>query len=60
MAGLQLPVIPCIDAAGNKGTVPLPQIVNDVPKPNTGEMFGFTVTENVAVVAHNPGSGVKV
>ncbi len=58
--GLHTPVIPSNDAAGNNGTVPLPQIVSEVPKLNVGVMFGFTVTVNVAGVAHMPASGVNV
>jgi len=34
------------------GTGPPAQIANDVPKLNEGVIFGFTVTVNVAVVAH--------
>jgi hypothetical protein len=49
-----------LDVEGNPGTVPPAHMVNDVPKLNVGVMFGFTVTVNVAVVAHCPPSGVKV
>jgi hypothetical protein len=35
-------------------------MVNEVPKLNVGVMFGFTVTVNVAVVAHCPAVGVNV
>ncbi len=48
------------DEAGNDGAVPFAQMVNDVPKLNVGVMFGFTVTVNVVVVAHNPAVGVNV
>ena len=52
VAGLQVPVIPLSDVVGRVGTVPPLQIVNDVPKLKVGVTFGFTVTVNVAVVAH--------
>lgn len=58
--GLQVPVIPLSDVTGNKGTLSPAQIVSVVPKPNTGVLFGFTVTERVVVVAHVPAAGVKV
>ena len=60
IAGLHVPVIPLSDELGNAGTVPPAQIVSDVPKLNVGVIFGFTVTVNVVVVAHNPGVGVNV
>jgi hypothetical protein len=47
-----VPVIPFDDVAGNAGTAPLAQMVSVVPKLNTGVIIGFTVTVNVAVVAH--------
>ena len=59
-AGFQVPVIPLSDTVGSVGTVPPAQIVNDVPKLNVGVVFGFTVTVNVVVVAHNPAVGVNV
>ena len=58
--GLQVPVIPFVDVVGSAGAVALAHIVNDVPKVNVGIIFGFTVTVNVAGVAHNPAVGVKV
>lgn len=60
VAGLHVPVIPLVDVAGNDGTVPPAQMVRLEPKENVGGIFGFTVTVNVAVVAHNPGVGVNV
>lgn len=45
---------------GSAGAVPFAHIVNDVPKLNVGIIFGFTVTVNVVVVAHNPAVGVNV
>jgi hypothetical protein len=60
VAGLQLPVIPFEEVAGNEGTAPPEQIANEVPKLNVGVTFGFTVTANVAAVAHCPAVGVKV
>ena len=55
-----MPVMPFVDEAGNVGTVPLVQTDKDVPKLNVGVIFGFTVTANVVVVAHNPAVGVNV
>jgi hypothetical protein len=60
VAGLHVPVILLVDVVGNVGTVPPEQIARAVPKLNVGVMFGFTVTVNVAVVAHCPAVGVKV
>lgn len=47
-----MPVIPFVDVFGNVGTVPPAQTDNNVPKLNVGVMFGVTVTENVAGLAH--------
>ena len=58
--GFHVPVIPLSDELGNAGTVPPAQIVSAVPKLNVGVIFGFTVTANVVVVAHNPAVGVNV
>ena len=55
-----VPAIPFTDVVGNGGTVAPAQIVSAVPKLNIGVMFGFTVTVNVTVVAHNPPVGVNV
>jgi hypothetical protein len=60
VAGFHVPVIPLSDVAGSVGTVPPLQIVNEVPKLKVGVIFGFTVTVNVAVVAHCPAVGVNV
>lgn len=59
-AGFHTPVIAFVDGEGNAGTEPPLQMVSDVPKLKTGVMLAFTVTVKVAVVAHNPASGVKV
>ena len=59
-AGFHVPVIPSNDVVGNTGTVPLAQIVNDVPKLNAGVILGLTVTVNVAGNAHCPAVGVNV
>ena len=59
-AGLHVPAIPFVDAPGNAGTALPAQIVSDVPKLNVGVTIGFTVTANVADVAHKPGDGVNV
>ena len=58
--GFHVPVILLVDVVGNVGTVPPLHIDKDVPKLNVGVRFGFTVTVNVAVVAHCPAVGVKV
>jgi hypothetical protein len=58
--GLQVPVILFVDVVGKAGTVPPEHIARAVPKLNVGVIFGFTVTVNVAVVAHWPAVGVKV
>jgi hypothetical protein len=58
--GLHVPVMLLSEVVGNVGTVPPEQIDNVVPKLNVGVMFGFTVTVNVAVVAHCPAVGVNV
>jgi hypothetical protein len=52
--------MPLFDVAGSDGTGLPAQAVREVPKLNTGVRFGFTVTENVAVVAQSPAVGVKV
>jgi hypothetical protein len=58
--GLHVPVTPFEDVVGNAGTPEPAQIVSEVPKPNTGVTFGFTVTVNVVGVAHCPAVGVNV
>jgi hypothetical protein len=58
--GLHVPVIAFVDVVGNVGTVPPAHMVSEVPKLNVGVIFGFTVTVNVVVVAHNPAVGVNV
>jgi hypothetical protein len=52
--------MPLSDVVGNTGTGASAQMARDEPKPNTGVVFGLTVTTNVIAVAHNPGDGVKV
>ena len=59
-AAFQLPVIPLSEVTGRSGTLAFAQIVNAVPKLNTGVIFGLTVTLKVAVLAHCPAAGVKV
>jgi hypothetical protein len=53
-------VIALSDVAGNVGTIASAHMVSEVPNANVGVMFGFTVTVNVAVVAHCPAVGVNV
>ena len=52
VAGLHVPVIPFVDVLGKVGTLAPSHILKEVPKLKVGVMFGFTVTVNVAVVAH--------
>ena len=59
-ASLHVPVILLTEVVGKAGTAPPAQIVSDVPKSNVGVILGYTITENVAVVAHNPAVGVNV
>lgn len=47
-----MPEIPFIDVFGSVGTVSPAQMVNEVPKLNTGVLFGVTETVNEVVVAH--------
>ena len=58
--GLHVPVIPLPEMVGKEGTPAPAQTVSEVPNVKEGVIFGFTVTENAAVVAHCPASGVKV
>ena len=58
--GVQVPLIPLSDMLGRVGTVSPAQMVKAVPILNCGKVFGLTVTENVAVVAHWPAAGVNV
>ena len=48
------------EVEGNIGAVAFSQIVCVVPKLKVGVMFGFTVTEKVAIVAQNPSAGKNV
>ena len=59
MAGLQVPVIPLTDVAGNVGTIPLLQMLIAIGKLNVGVMLGATVTTKTNGVAHGS-TGVKV
>ncbi len=52
VAGLHVPVIPLLDVLGSVGTLAPSHILKEVPKLKVGVIFGFTVTVNVAVVAH--------
>ena len=58
--GLHVPLIPLPEVVGSAGTVSPEQIVSELPKLNVGVVLAFTVTVNVAVVAHKPPSGVNV
>ena len=59
-AGLHEPLIPLFDVASNDGTFPPAQMANEVPKLKLGTTIGFTITENVVLVAHWPTAGVNV
>jgi hypothetical protein len=60
VAGVQVPVMPLFDVEGSDGTLAPAQILRVVPKLKPGVMFGFTVTLNVAGLAHTPELGVNV
>jgi hypothetical protein len=53
-------VIPFDDVVDKAGTVPPAHIFKTVPKLKVGVRIGFTVTVNVATVAHKPAVGVNV
>ena len=58
VAGLQVPLMPLLDIAGNTGAAVFKQ-----SEPNglkVGVIIGLTVTSIVVDVAHWPASGVKV
>ena len=57
-AGDQVPVIPLLEVVG-KGVNVAPEQIG-VTAVNAGVVLVFTVIVKVAVVAHCPGSGVKV
>jgi hypothetical protein len=58
VAGLHVPVMPFVDVVGNTGAALPEQIGATAAK--VGVVDAFTVTVNVAVVAHCPAFGVKV
>jgi hypothetical protein len=58
--GLHVPLTPFVDVAGNVGTVPPLQILNEVPKLNVGVVLGVTVILIETCKAHCPALGVKV
>ena len=57
-AGDQVPVMLLVDVVGNGASVAPEQIAATAA--NVGVTLGFTVTVNVAVVAHSDAAGVKV
>jgi hypothetical protein len=57
-AGDHVPVIPFVDVVGRIGAVD-PEHIGAIAV-NVGIVLLFTVTVNVAVVAHCPAFGVKV
>jgi hypothetical protein len=58
--GPHVPVIPSIEEEASAGTVPPEHTDKEVPYVNVGVIFGFTLTVNVADVAHCPAVGVNV
>ena len=58
VAGLHVPVMLLIDVVGRTGAALPAQIGSTAAK--VGVVDAFTVTVNVAVVAHCPAFGVKV
>jgi hypothetical protein len=58
VAGLQVPVIPLVEVVGKTGAAAPLHIAAIAAK--VGVTVGFTVTDKVVVVAHNPGVGVNV
>ena len=50
--GLHVPFMPLFDVVGKVGTPAPAQMESEVPKVKEGVMFGFTVTTNVAGIAH--------
>ena len=59
VAGFQLPITPLSEVVGNAGIELPAHAVSEVPKLNVGVKIGFTVTVNVAVVAHSPAVGIN-
>ena len=57
-AGAHVPDIPLLEVVGSGARVAPEQI--GATTVNVGVTFGLTVIVNVVVVAHCPGSGVKV
>ena len=57
-AGDHVPVTPLVDVVGNADNASPLQIAETGA--NVGVVAGFTVIDNVVVVAHCPASGVKV
>lgn len=60
VAGLQLPLIPLVDAEGSAGTEAPEQMASAFPKVNNGVTLGVIVTVSVAGSAHCPAAGVNV
>jgi hypothetical protein len=52
--------MPFVDVVGNTGTASPEHMVSVVPILKVAVRFGFTVTVNVAAVAHWPAAGVNV
>lgn len=59
-AGDQVPATPLLDVVGRDGAEVPAQMLNDVPKLNTGVAFGLTVIVKETGVAHGAPVGVNV
>ena len=60
VAGVHVPVMPLVEVSGNLGTLPLWQIVRDVPNGKEATTFGITTVVSLYGTPQVLGSGVKV
>ena len=60
LSGVQNPVMPLVEVSGNVGTLPLWQIVSDVPNGKVAVSFGITTVVSVVGIPQVPAAGVKV
>ena len=60
VAGLHVPVNPLLEVVGSDGTAAPEQITSEVPKSNTGMVFGVTVTVKVTGLAQTFVIGLSV
>lgn len=59
-AGDQVPVMPLSLVLGNTGTVPLRQMVREVPNGKLAVTLGITIVVSVTGIPQVPAAGVKV